>query len=102
VDVACARFVVERHPKPATRELNRCQGVVAVPAEEATMSDALWVIGGLVVVVGLLLAVDWFTAARTKRRVLVRARDQGSDDTGIGYTIVEHQARSSQLDTWNP
>jgi hypothetical protein len=54
------------------------------------------------VVVGLLLAVDWFTAARTKRRVLVRARDQGSDDTGIGYTIVEHQARSSQLDTWNP
>ena len=60
----------------------------------------LWVLGGIVAVVGLLLAVDWVTAGRTKRRMLVRAKDQGASDSAIGYSIIQNQAQGSQNDTW--
>jgi hypothetical protein len=47
------------------------------------------VVGGLVVLVGALLAVDWFTAGRAKGRLLVRANNQSSDNLGVGYAAVE-------------
>jgi hypothetical protein len=64
------------------------------------MGAVVWVVGMLVVVVGALLAVDWVTAGRTKRRMLVRAKDQGSADTAIGYANIQNQAQGSQADTW--
>ena len=62
----------------------------------------VWVVGGLVVLVGLLLAVDWFTAGRMKGRMLVRAKDQNADNANAGYATIESQARGSQHGTWNP
>ena len=59
----------------------------------------VWVLGGLVVLVGVLLAVDWFAAGRSKRRILVRARDQDPGNAGIGYTLIELQGPSDQNQT---
>ena len=65
------------------------------------MPDWLWVVGGLVVVAGLLLALDWLTAGRARGRRLIRAKDQGTDSS-IGYTVIENQSHGQQFDTWNP
>ena len=46
------------------------------------MPATLWVFGGIALLVVVLLAVDWFTAGRKKRRMLVRAKDQGSVTRG--------------------
>ena len=66
------------------------------------MPAAVWVIGGLVVVVTALLAVDWLTAGRKKRRMLVRATDQSGGNSHVDYAAIENQAHGSQFDTWNP
>ncbi len=66
------------------------------------MAAAVWVIGGLVVVVTALLAVDWFTAGRKKRRMLVRATDQSRGNSHVDYAAIENQSHGSQFDTWNP
>jgi hypothetical protein len=66
------------------------------------MLTAVEVIGGLVLLVGLLLAVDWVTAGRTKGRILARAKGQQTDSASVGYDVIENQARGSQFDTWNP
>jgi len=47
------------------------------------------IIGGIVLLVGALLAVDWFTAGRSRRRGLVRAKDQSAASTGVGYAATE-------------
>lgn len=52
------------------------------------------VIVGIVLLVGALLAVDWFTAGRAKGRLLVRAKDQSSESTGVGYGLIERDAQS--------
>jgi hypothetical protein len=59
------------------------------------MPDWLFVLGGIVLLVVVLLAVDWFTAGRTKR-TLVRGRDQYSTDIGVGYGVIERQVSSTQ------
>jgi hypothetical protein len=66
------------------------------------MPAAVWVIGGLVVVVTALLTVDWFTAGRKKRRMLVRATDQSRGNSHVDYAAIENQTHGSQFDTWNP
>ena len=66
------------------------------------MPAAVWVIGGLVAVVTALLAVDWFTAGRKKRRMLVRATDQSLGNSHVDYAAIENQTHGSQFDTWNP
>ena len=43
----------------------------------------LFVVLGLVLVAGGLVAVDWFTAGRAKRRILMRARDGSATDAGV-------------------
>jgi len=53
------------------------------------MPAVVWVVGALVVLVGVLLALDWFTAGRAKGRLLVRARDQNSENARVGYTAIE-------------
>jgi hypothetical protein len=60
------------------------------------MPAIVWVIAGTVVLVVALLAVDWFWAGRTKGRLLVRAKDQSSGDTGVGYAAIEDQGRFDQ------
>ncbi len=59
----------------------------------------LFVFGGISLLVVLLLAVDWFTAGRSKRR-LVRAKDQSSGDAGVGYAVIEQQSQS--IERQNP
>ena len=63
------------------------------------MPDWLFVLGGVVAFVVALLALDWFTAGRAKRR-LVRAKDQHSSDPSIGYTVIEQQGNS--IERQNP
>lgn len=63
------------------------------------MADWLFVLGGGGVLAGALLALDWFTAGHARRRV-VRARDQHSSDTSVGYTVVEQQGQS--IERQNP
>jgi hypothetical protein len=63
------------------------------------MPDWLFVLGGVVAFVVALLALDWFTAGRGKRR-LVRAKDQHSSDPSIGYTVIEQQGNS--IERQNP
>jgi hypothetical protein len=52
------------------------------------------VIGGLVVLVAALLAVDWFTAGRLKGRRLVSARNQNAQNAGVGYAQIDTQGHS--------
>jgi hypothetical protein len=56
----------------------------------------LEVIGGIVLLVGALLAVDWFTAGRTQRRGLVRAKDQSEGSAGVGYAAIERNIQSER------
>jgi hypothetical protein len=55
----------------------------------------LFVFGGMVLLVVVLLAVDWFTAGHAKSR-LVRAKDQHSDDANVGYAVIEQQGKSME------
>ena len=61
------------------------------------MPAIVWVVIGLVVFVGALLALDWFTAGRTRRRMLVRAKDQGATDANVGYGTVIAQSHSTDI-----
>ena len=63
------------------------------------MPDWLFVLGGVAGLVVALLAPDWLTAGRAKRRV-VRAKDQHSSDPSIGYTVIEQQGNS--IERQNP
>jgi hypothetical protein len=74
--------------------------VIATPLQVAAVWAVGWVVGLLAVVVGGLVAVDWFTAGRTKRRMVVRAKDQGESDTAIGYGTIQNQSHGSQFGTW--
>lgn len=58
----------------------------------------IYVVGVIVLLVVALLAVDWFTAGRGKRRG-VRAKDQYASDVGVGYTVIERQQQSIQDQT---
>ena len=62
----------------------------------------LFVVLGLVLVAGGLVAVDWFTAGRAKRRILMRARDGSATDAGVGYAIVEQSMHGIQHQNPNP
>ena len=62
----------------------------------------LFVMLGLVVVVGGLLAIDWFTAGRVKRRTLMRARDGSATDANVGYGVVERSMNNIQHQNPNP
>jgi len=63
------------------------------------MPATLWVFGGIALLVVALLAVDWFTAGRRKRRMLVRAKDQGVGNERIDYTVIERQGQNIQNQT---
>jgi hypothetical protein len=63
------------------------------------MPDWLFVLGALMGLVVALLALDWFTAGRAKRRV-VRAKDQHTSDRSLGYTVIEQQGQS--IERQNP
>ena len=63
------------------------------------MPATLWVFGGVALLVVALLAVDWFTAGRKKRRMLVRAKDQGVGNERIDYTVIERQGQNIQNQT---
>ena len=60
------------------------------------MPAIVWVVIAIVLLVGGLLAVDWVTAGRTKRRMLVRARDQSATDLNVGYGVIMTQTRSNE------
>jgi hypothetical protein len=55
----------------------------------------LFVVGGILLLVGALLALDWITAGHTKRR-LVRAKDQSSTSANVGYAGIERQSQSME------
>jgi hypothetical protein len=59
------------------------------------MPDWVYVCGGMLLLVVILLAVDWFTAGHAKRR-LVRGKDQYSADASVGYAVIERQGPSIQ------
>jgi hypothetical protein len=63
------------------------------------MPDWLFLFGGIAVLAVIVLAIDWFTAGRAKRK-LVRAKDQYSTDANVGYTVIERQAQS--IEQQNP
>jgi hypothetical protein len=63
------------------------------------MPATLWVFGGIALLVVALLAVDWFTAGRKKRRTLVRAKDQGVGNERLDYTVIERQGQNIQQQT---
>jgi hypothetical protein len=60
------------------------------------MVVVLEVVGAILVLVGALVALDWFTSGRTKGRMLVRAKDQSSGNTGVGYAAVERNVRGPE------
>jgi hypothetical protein len=59
------------------------------------MPDWLFVFGGILLVVVVLLAVDWFTAGHARRR-LVPAKDQSSADSNVGYSVIQRQGQSME------
>jgi hypothetical protein len=64
--------------------------------------DWVVVLAGILVLVAAILAVDWFTAGHSRRR-LVRARDQQVGNTNVDYTVLQRQGVSQQEQTWtNP
>ena len=62
------------------------------------MPAIVWVVGAIVVLVGALLAADWLGAGRAKRRLLVRAKDQSSDNAGVGYAAVESNLQTQKYE----
>jgi hypothetical protein len=62
----------------------------------------VFVVGGLVVLVGALLAVDWFTAGRAKGRMLVRSRDGRAQDDSTNYGAVEQSLQNVRNRNPNP
>lgn len=60
------------------------------------MMSVVIVFGGLAVVVGTLLAVDWFVAGRSERRRMVRARDQQVGDKNVDLAMIQREAQSDQ------
>lgn len=74
--------------------LDRARGVGVAPFRQEHVMVVAEVIGGIVLLVGVLLAVDWFTAGRSKRRLLVRAKDQSSGSIGVGYALIQRDAQS--------
>ena len=56
----------------------------------------LEVAGGILLLVGALVALDWFTAGRAKGRMLVRAKDQSADNAGVGYAGVERNLQAGR------
>ena len=62
------------------------------------MPAVVWVVGAIVVLVVAMLAVDWFTAGRAKGRLLVRAKDQNSDNAGVGYADIQNQIRGHEME----
>jgi hypothetical protein len=67
-----------------------------MPVEGARNAAIVWVVIALVVLVAALLAIDWSTAGPSRRRMLVRAKDQSSDNAGVGYASIPRQAQSTQ------
>ena len=49
-----------------------------------------------------LLALDWFMAPRKGRRLLVRAKNQNTDNVHAGYAEIQRQGQSAQQQTWLP
>jgi hypothetical protein len=62
------------------------------------MPAIVWVVLGLALLVAALLAVDWFTAGRAKRRILVRSKDQSATDPNVGYGAVMIQSDQIKMD----
>lgn len=60
------------------------------------MMSVVIVFGGLAVVVGTLLAVDWFVAGRRERRRMVRAHDQQVGDKNVDLAMIQREAQSDQ------
>jgi uncharacterized membrane protein len=58
------------------------------------MMVVLEVIAGILLLVGVLVAVDWFTAGRSKKRMLVRAKDQSAGDSSVGYAVIERDVQT--------
>src|SRR4051794_17853883 len=105
--------VIGRAPKDARGEVarkkaaGRCNaghdqhvvqvtGAVVAPSREERVMVVVEVVAGIVLFVGVLLAVDGFTAGRAKGRMLARARDQNPGNAGIGYAVIERQGISGQ------
>jgi hypothetical protein len=67
-------------------------------SKEDRMPAAVWVVGGIVVLVGLLLAIDWFAAGRSiGRRRFVSAKSQNSDNAGVGYADIQNQLHGHEM-----
>jgi hypothetical protein len=62
----------------------------------------VFVVGGLVVLVGVLLAVDWLTAGRAKRRMLGRGRDARAAADAANYGVVDEALHNFQHHNPNP
>jgi hypothetical protein len=58
----------------------------------------VFIVGVILLLVVGMLAVDWFSAGRVKRRG-VRAKDQYASDANVGYTVLERQQQSIQDQT---
>jgi hypothetical protein len=67
-------------------------------SKEDRMPAVVWVVGGLVVVVVVLLAIDWFAAGRGRgRRRFVSAKAQNSDNAGVGYADIQNQLHGHDM-----
>lgn len=63
------------------------------------MPTALIVIATVVVLVAALLALDWFMAGRTRRRILRSARDGEAGNADAGYAYIERDVARVQQKT---
>ena len=54
------------------------------------------VVGGIVLLVGVLLAVDWFTAGRAKARILGKDQDLAAENANAGYGAITRDINSTQ------
>ena len=56
------------------------------------------VIGGIALLVGGYLALDWWLAGLKNKRTLTRSRDGQVGNASVDETMIERQAQSKQ--TW--
>jgi hypothetical protein len=54
------------------------------------------VIAGIVLLVGVLLAVDWFSAGRAKGRILGRTADSPDENANVGYGQIDRDIRLTE------
>src|SRR5262245_56011403 len=71
-------------------------GAVVAPFREEHVMVVAEVVAGIVLLAGVLLALDWFTAGRAKGRILGRTQDSAAENANAAYGAITRDINSAE------